>query len=228
MIPKFDQNDSWELDSDGSTSTGVPTSCSSSARSTSRLTASSRPTSRGSSFLQTPRGASHRRRPLVDIDSPTSAGSWRSSSTMRSETPKSPWTRAPSRTKKSCARNDLSHLIAPVQPWNEFIEAYVKNLVEKVGGNQQAWTNVMSLKGKEVRTALTLSMMTPRGNKPRQLPEGISKALDELLQSLPPAIRNSTAQLTLALHERPFYGTALEKHVELVLWGVVSARNEWM
>lgn len=131
--------------------------------------------------------------------------------------------------KKSRARNDLSHLIGPVQPWNDYVEAYAKNLVEKVGGTQQAWTDVMSLNGGEVRTALYVNGVVQRNaNKPRPLPQEISKVLRALLDSLPPAFRNDTAKLTFALHERPFYCSALEKHVELVLWGIVSARNEWM
>jgi len=123
----------------------------------------------------------------------------------------------------------MSHLIAPVQPWNEFIEAYTKNLVEKVGGNQESWTEVVSLSKVEVRKALALSMVTPRGhNKPRQMPQEISKSIIALLNSLPPEYRNDTAKLTFALHERPFYCSALEKHVELILWGIVAARNEWI
>jgi len=120
-------------------------------------------------------------------------------------------------------------LIGPVQPWNEYIEGYAKNLVQKVGGTQQVWTDVMSLNSGEVRRALYLNGITPRNsNKPRPLPQEVSKVLQALLDSLPPAFRNDTAKLTFALHERPFYCSALEKHVELVLWGIVSARNEWM
>jgi hypothetical protein len=116
-----------------------------------------------------------------------------------------------------------------VQPWNEFIDGYAKNLVEKVGGTQHAWTNVMSLSKVQVRKALALQMATPRGSdKSRQLPQEISKVVSALLDSLPAAYRNDTARLSFALHERPFYCSALEKHVELVLWGIVAARNEWM
>jgi hypothetical protein len=116
-----------------------------------------------------------------------------------------------------------------VQPWSEFIAGYMKNLVDKVGGDQEAWTEVMSLSAVEVRRALALSMATPRGsNKVRKLPQEISKALSALLNSLPSEFRNDTSKLAFALHERPFYCSALEKHVELILWGVVAARNEWM
>jgi len=60
------------------------------------------------------------------------------------------------------------------------------------------------------------------------MPDEIRKVVKTLLDSLPAGIRNDTAKLTFALHERPFFAGALQKHVELVLWGVVAARNEWM
>jgi len=224
----FNRSLSW--DTDDSTSTGVPTPSTASMRSGS-VFSTTRPNSQGSSARPTPRGSSQRRRPVVDVGpmSPTSSGSRRSSL----ESPMSPWTRsAPferSKSKGGRGRNDLSHLIAPVQPWNEFIEEYAKNLVEKVGGTQEAWTDVMGLSAGEVRTALCIGMMTPRGsNKPRQMPDDIRRVVNALLNSLPPAYRDDTAKLTFALHERPFFCGALEKHVELVLWGVVAARNAWM
>jgi hypothetical protein len=126
-------------------------------------------------------------------------------------------------------RNDLSHLVAPVQPFNEFIETYANYLVDKVGGTKEAWTEIMSLNTAEVRKVLYLSMVTPHGsNKPRQMPQEISKFLSTLLNTLKPEYRENTAELTFALKERPFYCSALEKQVELVLWGVVAARNDWM
>lgn len=230
VLPALDtmkRSNSW--DSEDSVSTGVPTPCSETMTPSSCV--STRTNSRGSSVLHTPRTPSQRRRPLVDVlpvACPTSSGR-RSRSSV--QTPVSPWTQgAPfEREKVSRRAHQLSHLIAPVQPWNEFIEGYAKNLVEKVGGTFEAWIDVMSLKTTEVRQALTLSMMTPRGsNKPRPLPENISKAVNALLESLPPAYRNNFAKLNFALHERPFYCTALEKHVELVIWGVAASRNEWM
>jgi len=219
----------WDSDDDstsaGSSSTGVSTPELGSTRSGSFFSSKVN-NSRGSSAHATPRGTSQRRRPLVEPSSPTSPSS-RSSSV---KSPVSPWTRAvPFVRKSSAARNDLSHLIAPVQPWNEFIEAYTKNLVEKVGGKQEAWSDVMTLSPHEVRKVLNLSMIIPRGsNKPRQMPDEIRKVVKTLLDSLPAGIRNDTAKLTFALHERPFFAGALQKHVELVLWGVVAARNEWM
>jgi len=226
----LNRSSGWDSDDDstsaGSSSTGVPTPDSGSIRSgffSGRLNLN---TPRESSAHPTPRGTSHRRRPLIDPSSPTSPAS-RSSSV---KAPDSPWTRAaPFVRRGGRARNDVSHLIAPVQPWNEFIDAYTKNLSEKVGGRQQAWTDVMTLSTHEVRTALNLSMITPRGsNKPRQMPDEMRRVVSTLLDSLPTAYRNDTAKLTFALHERPFFQGALQKHVELVLWGIIAARNDWM
>lgn len=138
------------------------------------------------------------------------------------EPPSSPWTHAlPFERKGGRRHHQVAHLIAPVQPWNEFIEGYVNNLVEKVGGTQEAWTNVMSLSASEVRKALALSMMTPRGSmKQRQMPEEITDAINALLNTLPPEYKHNSAKLSFALHDRPFYCSALQKHVELVLWGL--------
>lgn len=237
-VPGFDsihrqRSNSW--DSDDSASTGVPTPCSESTVSGSW--ASTRPhstTSRGSSALRTPRAPAQRRRPLVDVISPTSVSSRRSRDPFSSEPGSagaSPWTCPATFERRKGGRREhqFAHLIAPVQPWNEFVEGYAKNLVEKVGGKLEAWIDVMSLDTAEVRGALTLSMMTPRkSNKPRPMPQEISKVVNKLLDSLPPAYRNNTAKLDFALHERPFYCTALEKHVELVLWGLIASRNAWM
>eukprot|EP00746_Dinoflagellata_sp_MGD_P116243 gnl/MRDRNA2_/MRDRNA2_52134_c0_seq1.p1 gnl/MRDRNA2_/MRDRNA2_52134_c0~~gnl/MRDRNA2_/MRDRNA2_52134_c0_seq1.p1 ORF type:complete len:229 (-),score=33.33 gnl/MRDRNA2_/MRDRNA2_52134_c0_seq1:616-1302(-) len=207
-------NQTCDSDSDDSASTDMGSIKSSSF-------ASTRTHSRASSAVATPR-----KRPVVDISSPTSSSSrrsaWESPASLKSP-------RAPSQRKKSNARNDLSHLIGPTQPWNEYIQGYVTNMVEKVGGTQEAWTNVLSLRTGDVRATLILNGIPLKGsNKPRQLPQEIQKVLKELLDSMPPDYRNDTAKLTFALHERPFYCTALEKHVELVLWAIVSARNAWM
>lgn len=223
----LNRSPSW--DSDDSTSAGAPTPCSLSTRSGSVV--SNRPTPRGGSGFHTPRVAAQRRRPVTvgDPASPTSSSSKRSSV----DPPVSPWTRAAPFDRRGgrgrIAQNDLSHLIAPVQPWNEFIEGYSKNITEKVGGDKKAWMEVLSLNNNTVRKALALNMITPRGsNKPRQMPQEISDILIPLVNSIPPSFRTDTAKLTFALHERPHYCTALSKHVELVLWGIVAARNDWM
>lgn len=221
----INSNCDWDSDGD-STSAGWKTPRSDSTRSSSFV--STRPNSRGSSARPTPRSLTQRRRPVVDLSkdcSPTSSDSRRSAW----DAPTSPWTHAAPFERKKTRGNDLSHLIGPVQPWNEYIEGYAKNLVEKVGGTQQAWTDVMSLNNGAVRQALFLNGMTSRNSrKPHPLPQEVSTVLQALLESLPPAYRNDTAKLTFALHERPFFCSALEKHVELVLWGIVSARNDWM
>jgi hypothetical protein len=193
--------------------------------------ASSRRNSRGFTVLATPRrGFSQRRKPAVDLGSPTSTDSSRSAWDSPKTSPTTPRARAnPFERTWFNGRNDLSHLVAPVQPWNEYIESYAKNLVEKVGGTQKAWTNVMFLNSGEVRKALYLNGTTPRNsNKPRPLPQEVARVLHELLISLPPSFKNDTAKLCFALQERPFYTSAMEKHVELVLWGIVSSRNNWM
>lgn len=109
-----------------------------------------------------------------------------------------------------------------MQPWSEYIEQYVKYLVDKVGGTQEAWTDIMSLSSGKVRRALYLTRLPPH-----KLPQEVSEVLQVLIDSLSPAYKDDTAKLTFALHQRPFYSSAMEKHVELVLWGIVSARNEW-
>lgn len=208
ISPQFDgitRARSASVSSDDSVSTGIPTPGSvksfegSSARSLSSTWASSRPSS-GSLV------SSQRRRRPVSLSRPAEER------------------------KKFNGKNDLSHLVAPVMPWSDFIAIYAEFLTSSLGGEKQSWINFMSLGTSDVRIALSLSgNMTSLGRKrPFKLPPAVAELLTTLLRQLPKGSTADTAKLCFTLHTRPFYCTSLNPHVELLLWGVMAVRNDWL